>query len=196
MIQLVVSWGAAVAREVFCCARGCLFCSALPRAVPLLCARVLFAIECRLKGRSKARKQHPGVGFLFRCTKSENFRLALVFMHYATCIQIYCTSSIPDGGTLKPSWRFCGDRRVRGGVGIPRPPCRAFHFPSFMFQLLSKKQALSRKKTAGESLSSSCESSTLKQKKHAHQSAVACNAPAQKKCGLYPVGFERLIPGH
>ena len=126
MIQRVASGGAAVAREFFCCARGCLFCSALPRAVPLLCARVLFAIECRVKGRSKARKQDPGVGFLFRCTKSENFRLALVFMHYATCIQIYCTSSIPDGGTLKPSWRFCGDRRVRGGVGISRPPRRAF----------------------------------------------------------------------
>jgi hypothetical protein len=73
VIQRVVSCGAAVARGVFCCARGCLFCIALPRAVPLLCARVLFATECRVKERSKARKQHPGAGFLFSCTRVKFF---------------------------------------------------------------------------------------------------------------------------
>jgi hypothetical protein len=53
MIQRIASGGAAVAREVYCCARGCLFCSALPRAVPLLCARVLFAIQWRERGAAK-----------------------------------------------------------------------------------------------------------------------------------------------
>jgi hypothetical protein len=107
VIQRRVSCGAAVAREVFCCARGCLFCSALPRAVPPLCARVLFAVEYRVKGRNKARKQHPGAGFLFSCTRAiifdANIRLALVFVHYGTGIQIYYTSGIPDGGASKLS---------------------------------------------------------------------------------------------
>jgi hypothetical protein len=34
----------AAVREVFCCARGCLFFSALPRAVPLLSAMLLLVI--------------------------------------------------------------------------------------------------------------------------------------------------------
>jgi hypothetical protein len=36
VIQRVASFGAAVACEVFCCGRGCLFYSTLPRALPLL----------------------------------------------------------------------------------------------------------------------------------------------------------------
>jgi hypothetical protein len=35
----------AAVREVFCCARGCLFFSALPRAVPLLSAMLLLVIQ-------------------------------------------------------------------------------------------------------------------------------------------------------
>jgi hypothetical protein len=70
MIQRVASGGAAVAREFFCCARGCLFCSALPRAVPLLCAKVLFAIEWRKGGAAKRASSTGAVaGFLFSCTR-------------------------------------------------------------------------------------------------------------------------------
>jgi hypothetical protein len=105
VIQRVVSCGTAVAREVFCCACGCLFFSALPRAVPLLCARVLFAIGSRIKGRSKARKQHPGAGFLFSCTKERTFSIIIRISVHAFilpgCIEIHFTSSISDGGNFK-----------------------------------------------------------------------------------------------
>jgi hypothetical protein len=52
-----------------CFARGALLCAellvfgALLRALPLLSARVLLAIEVRAKGRSKALKQHPRIFF-------------------------------------------------------------------------------------------------------------------------------------
>ena len=75
--------GAAVAREVFCCGRGCLFLSALPRALPLLRARVLFVIKERVKGRSTARKVQPGrVSCL--SALSAGFRLPLAIRVYVS----------------------------------------------------------------------------------------------------------------
>jgi len=109
VIQRVASCGAAVARELFCCARGCLFFSALPRAVPLLCARVL-------KGRSKARKQHPG---RVSCLSVLERRFSISIRVYDSCVVRHYTSAIPGRGNSKAKLALVAfGERERGGVGV------------------------------------------------------------------------------